>query len=442
MGGHRQRPITYLMSTERDAPAGAVESTATQKPSLTPPPRVQPERVEAPPLTPPPRLTLPQPSGPNRAVADSREGTSTRSWATWLTLAFFGVLMLAAIAVFVVLPDWVRDRQEASQGEIAGGSEAGGPTAIERTAESREMLSAAEDLPTAEPEPTLLEESAPNNAEPLDTELPAAPRVEPPPPAAVTRAAAAPKSEPAPPDPRDRRDAGKAPGAFERAMSEGLAALDGGDYATAREAFGRAAALRPGSSQSADGLARAEAGARLAEINSLREAARTLEEQEDWHGARQRYEAVLEIDPAIGFAIDGRARSSLRAELSDRMAFHLSHRGRLSSDEVLQEASGLLEQASVLEAGPKLQQQRQQLAQAIEAFSTPVTATLESDQLTDVVIYKVGRLGTFSRHALDLRPGTYTVVGSRNGFRDVRRKLVIEPGRSPQPLTIRCEEKI
>ena len=58
------------------------------------------------------------------------------------------------------------------------------------------------------------------------------------------------------------------------------------------------------------------------------------------------------------------------------------------------------------------------------------------------MVYKVGRLGTFTERALDLHPGTYTVVGTRRGYRDVRRQLVIEPGQKPAPLEVRCEEKI
>ena len=131
------------------------------------------------------------------------------------------------------------------------------------------------------------------------------------------------------------------------------------------------------------------------------------------------------------------------SELDSALQAHITKPERLSSDEVLQEASVVLEQALEIEpAGPRLKRQTEQLARLVEAFSTPVQATLESDELTEVVVYRVGRLGTFSRRALDLRPGTYTVVGSRRGYRDVRRQLVIEPGVEPQPLAIRCEEAI
>ncbi len=58
------------------------------------------------------------------------------------------------------------------------------------------------------------------------------------------------------------------------------------------------------------------------------------------------------------------------------------------------------------------------------------------------MVYKTGRLGKFARRELDLRPGTYTVVGSRRGYKDVRRQLVVETGAAPKPFEVRCEEKI
>ncbi len=231
--------------------------------------------------------------------------------------------------------------------------------------------------------------------------------------------------------------------AFVQAMSDGLTALDLEDFAAAREAFDRAQRLDPESRETADGLARAEAGLRRNLIATHREGAAGLEAQEDWRAAAERYVAVLEIDPTVKFAQGGLAQAQDRADLSDQLDRHIANPGRLSTDTVLDEASALLSRASAIEtAGPRLRRQVDELGRWVEAFSTPVQARLESDNLTEVVVYKVGRLGMFSERALDLRPGTYTVVGSRQGYRDVRRQLVIEPGQAPEPLRVRCEEKI
>ena len=72
----------------------------------------------------------------------------------------------------------------------------------------------------------------------------------------------------------------------------------------------------------------------------------------------------------------------------------------------------------------------------------PLTVTLVSDNVTNVSIYKVGKLGSFETHELDLRPGTYVAVGSRPGYRDVRLEFRVAPEIDTQPVVVRCEEPI
>ena len=67
---------------------------------------------------------------------------------------------------------------------------------------------------------------------------------------------------------------------------------------------------------------------------------------------------------------------------------------------------------------------------------------LRSDGMTDVVIYRVGQMGRFESRDVELLPGRYAVVGTRAGYRDVRRDVEIPPGSTPGPVVVRCEEPI
>ncbi len=403
----------------------------TESPSqLTPPSRQAPPsqlnqlRLQAPPRIDParrPHETIDLSSGPKKPVG---------GWTMWLTGLFFGLLGLAAIGVFVVLPDWVQNRQSAA--ELTEPEPAAAAIeAVSAEAAPTETLSPAAPPPTV-PAPAGLLDDRPDPAQADDTSV---------------VATTSPKSSAQPrrsaPRPAKRTSNTTIDPEFQAAMTQGLAALDQKDYAAARDAFSRAAALRPSASQSADGLARATQGLRLENIKTLRQQASDREAQEDWHAAAEQYRAVLAIDPTVQFAQDGHDRSRRRAELSDRLQNHITQPARLSSEAVLAEAKTLLDEARETEpSGAKLQRQFSQLGRLVESFSTPVQATFESDNLTEVVVYKVGRLGAFDRRTLDLRPGTYTVVGSRRGYRDVRQRLEIAPGVQPQPVAIRCEEKI
>ena len=240
-----------------------------------------------------------------------------------------------------------------------------------------------------------------------------------------------------------RIDARASEEAFTRAMSEAVAALNRRDFEVARAGFERARAIKPDAPGIADGLEAVEDGERVQAIALHREKAMSFETQEAWRSAEQQYQAVLDIDDTIRFAQEGRARAVARADLSEKLEFHIGHPARLAEDKVLEEASTLLENASgVSSLGPKLERQIARLTDLVAEFSTPVQVRLLSDGRTEVVVYKIGTLGKFATHALVLRPGTYTVVGRRQGYRDVRHRLVVRADAPPAPLDVRCEEEI
>jgi len=78
----------------------------------------------------------------------------------------------------------------------------------------------------------------------------------------------------------------------------------------------------------------------------------------------------------------------------------------------------------------------------VELAQTPVKIAIESDNNTRVAVYRVGKFGRFSIHELELRPGTYTVVGTRDGYQDVRQKIVVKPGLQSLRITVKCRVKI
>jgi hypothetical protein len=113
------------------------------------------------------------------------------------------------------------------------------------------------------------------------------------------------------------------------------------------------------------------------------------------------------------------------------------------SQPVRMAAKDTLAQASRIESpGPILQQQIAQLRDWLVRADAPVAVALESDNQTQVTIYRVGQLGTFTQRQLQLTPGRYTVVGTRPGYRDVRREIAVMPMAALEPIVIRCEDRI
>ena len=381
-------------------------------------------------LTPPPRPPRNPPSGPGT------EASRKSPLPLLVTLIGFSLLLAGGVWAFVFLPRWVEDRPRvAALPESSGTEDPTGTANLPATPESSGdgMLEAA---PLPPEDPTTARGLQPlEPTPPVTREIAQAPAAQAPI-AARTRPAQAAKSPPTPKAPEIDAD-------FAGHMSAGLAALGGEEFADAKAAFERARALDPSSPSVADGLARAAAGLKLQTIASDLQAAATAEQTEAWAEAAARYQAVLKLEPGLDEALRGQQRASTRAVLDGRLAGYLGHSHRLSSQEVLNEAAVTLETALEIEpAGPKLTDQRQRLAKLIDQYSIAIPVTLQSDGETQVVVYRVGNLGAFSQRQIELRPGKYTVVGTRDGYRDVRHTLAVEPGSPAASLRVACEERI
>jgi tetratricopeptide (TPR) repeat protein len=227
-------------------------------------------------------------------------------------------------------------------------------------------------------------------------------------------------------------------------MSEGLAALDRGQFAEAQAAFARAEAARPGTRVVADAIKRTEEGLKGEALSRHRTAGEYAEAREDWRGALAAYDAALKLEPQIAFAQQGRARSLPRAVLDETLAGYLQRPERLSAEAVAREAEGVLERARETKpASPRLQQQAAALERLLHDARTPVDVRLVSDGLTEVSVLRVGTIGTFrGEKKMALRPGSYVVLGKRQGYRDTRQTLVVSPAQIPPPLEVRCREAL
>jgi tetratricopeptide (TPR) repeat protein len=230
---------------------------------------------------------------------------------------------------------------------------------------------------------------------------------------------------------------------FRRWMAEGFAALNRGDPAAAQARFLKAKALRPEAPEVKEALTQADARQRSARIEALRQKALAAEQSEDWAGALAAYEDALGMEPTLQFAQQGKERSSALVALERRIAFFRGQPKVLDSDAQLANAERLLQD---IQAGPtggsRLSAEVEKLRSLVQAAKTPVRVVIESDHLTHVAVYRVGKLGLFGLHELSLRPGTYTVVGSRDGYRDERLELTVIPGPEPIRVTIICRVKI
>ncbi len=277
---------------------------------------------------------------------------------------------------------------------------------------------------------------------------------------------------------------------YAKSVGSGFAALGAGRLDDARAAFEKARALRPNGTEAAEGLRRVEGALSAKGYSALHQRAAGLEAQERWDEAAQLYESALQADPSLAFAQQGKDRAAARAQLGAAMQALIDRPERLSSASVREQARSLLETANQqTTSGPVLRSQIARLelllpdyekaartdttsvatrtdsawrsdsgqsdtsVPAIRADSArldpvrsnpdkPVRLSLLSDNATAVAIPSIGQFGTFARRDIELKPGRYTVIGTRDGYRDVRRDITVSPGQDNQTINVSCSDPI
>jgi tetratricopeptide (TPR) repeat protein len=231
--------------------------------------------------------------------------------------------------------------------------------------------------------------------------------------------------------------------AFRQAMGKFLQALNSGKVAIAKTELNRAAQLHPQSSAVQNGNRQLQQLIIQQTLIRLQQEYRQLAASEQWQQAAKRCKQALKIDPQATFALSGLQEARQRLELEKRLQRILDHPERLQEQGPLQEARQTLAQAeSVTGSNPELNSQRAAVKKKIEAATRQIPVFLQSDNITEVIIYRVGRLGTFKQRQVQLRPGRYTVVGSRPGYRDVRKIFEIHADDKQALLSIHCTEVI
>lgn len=230
---------------------------------------------------------------------------------------------------------------------------------------------------------------------------------------------------------------------YGNAISATLEAINSRKFSQAQRSLETARKIRPTAPEIAELRARIRSGKQQQAIENLRKLAISSEQAEEWSAAIKHYDKVIAIDPIAGFAIQGRTRAEKFDTLYSQVRNYIANPDRLSSPAPRKHALQVLAAADGLSnSGPKLKADAERLKELISAAETPRPLVLKSDGYTEIVIYRVARLGVLLERQLMLRPGRYVAVGSRSGYRDVRINFLVPTNDTKTVIEIRCVEKI
>ena len=142
------------------------------------------------------------------------------------------------------------------------------------------------------------------------------------------------------------------------------------------------------------------------------------------------------------FAKEGLERSVERELLHRNIQKYIDDFDLLTEPGMIKKATERLLVAVKYEQKPRLKAQTMELKRLLKLANTPVSISLVSDNLTDVTLFRIGKLQRFNNKKIIILPGKYVAVGIRNGYRDVRVEFKVIPEQFLKPIEVMCKEEI
>tara|TARA_A200000113_G_scaffold58124_1_gene49445 strand:+ start:329 stop:1777 length:1449 start_codon:yes stop_codon:yes gene_type:complete len=128
---------------------------------------------------------------------------------------------------------------------------------------------------------------------------------------------------------------------------------------------------------------------------------------------------------------------------SKRLEAYRQRPERLSDNNVRNLAQQDMEQArNYANKSAKLLAQITALEGIVDNINQPRPVTITSDNDTYIKVLGVGVVGEIKRKTIQLKPGTYRVEGSREGYRSTIKEIVVSPSDNNPSVHIVCTEKV
>ncbi len=230
---------------------------------------------------------------------------------------------------------------------------------------------------------------------------------------------------------------------FSANMTAGYAALDQRNFDLAINEFNKALKINPASTAAKTALQQTEHKATALKITNTLNQAADKEKNEQWQDAIDLYNNALKLESNLTNAQTGKQRAQDQLTTYKRLEKILSEPERLNDKNVHTEITAYYNEINhINNPGPVLAKQLKELENLLKVSATPIIVSLVSDNVTDVIIYKVGKMGVFESKELSLRPGKYVAVGKRDGYRDVRIEFIVAQTSSQRTIRIAATERI
>jgi len=174
-------------------------------------------------------------------------------------------------------------------------------------------------------------------------------------------------------------------------------------------------------------------------INQAEQAIR----QDDWQQAKKHFARAAKDAPENKTVAEGIRRASYFLELLEDFRQYFKNPYRLAHADVRSKAEMLLVRAEkASNYSFKITRQAKELNDLILKTNRLIPVTITSDNKTYILVRRVGKVGVISQKNIQLKPGSYTFEGARNGFKSKLVQAFIPYDQNNFSVHIICDEPI
>ncbi len=230
---------------------------------------------------------------------------------------------------------------------------------------------------------------------------------------------------------------------FAQYIANGVADVDRRDVDSARGNLAAAERLYPNRSELGILAEKVVTLSEDLETEHLLAEAQQASQTDNWQDALVFFEKARSIQPENKSVIDGYMLAQAITVAHATLSGYLEAPDRLSSPNVATQAKKAVAQArTVSTLSPSVMAKIESLEHTLALYQTKVVVRVISDGQTAVAVRGVGRIGKVMNKTIELKPGSYSFEGKREGYKSVLIQVKVPPGTQEVEVSVICHEQV
>jgi len=230
---------------------------------------------------------------------------------------------------------------------------------------------------------------------------------------------------------------------FENHISSGFSEIENNRIKEARYHYQRARKIDPKRKELKVLLNQVLAEEKTYRIQQAISQAEQATREDNWQQAKASFGEVIKDMPENEIAIKGLNRANEILGFQSVLDQYIKSPYRLTDGGVLSAAKKVLlraKYASKYSSGIK--RKIEKLNKLIATFNRLIPVKVMSDNMTNIHVRGIGKLGVILHKTIQLKPGDYTFEGTRNGFKSKLLQVLIPYDQNNYSVSIICDESI